>query len=199
MTRVLDLQTSTWETTPLPRPAILSPPTQHIEKEILIAFANLSNHILAAKASQTLARLKERHREFFVYPGSVDGLATAMPTTTPIELFYRAFEIIGSHHYLISVRRFILDLFEIGLDATIMTTIMTLGDGLLQEGKKRLEAGESIILQESSRESSQVSFDEEIEDDDDGSDGSASTFEEGKVIMPVQILDPIVFTRGFNL
>ncbi|KZO96980.1 hypothetical protein CALVIDRAFT_480721 [Calocera viscosa TUFC12733] len=100
MERFLDIPL--WE--PPPRiylePRMLRPPTTPLEKDVLLAIANLGNSMTANTASRTLARLKTRHHRLF----------------SSITLLYRVLHLISTHSYRFSVRKYVLDLFEVRLD-----------------------------------------------------------------------------------
>ncbi|OAV98339.1 hypothetical protein PTTG_25752 [Puccinia triticina 1-1 BBBD Race 1] len=86
-----------------------------IHRKILIAIANLSNHLLANNSSKTLARLKAKHREAFQDLG----------------LFHRALKILGNYHYRLMTRRFVMELFgDIKLDSTSARKIHEAGESM---------------------------------------------------------------------
>lgn len=109
----------------LARPASLDlvPPTSAIERSVLVALGNLSNHVQANVSFRTLAkyvclrlivlnmsltsftstpRLKRHHRQLFSSP----------------QLFYRALHALSSAHHRLPIRRFVFDLFDVKLSPT---------------------------------------------------------------------------------
>ncbi|GAA5937590.1 TORC2 complex subunit TSC11 [Sporobolomyces koalae] len=109
---------------PLPESLLLAAPTSHVDRDALVCLANLSNHILATKASKQLAKLKSRHRSHFASPA----------------LYYRALDMLASHHYRQPVRTFIVDLFDYDFDAESATRLVLAGDDLV---KRKLEQGQN--------------------------------------------------------
>ncbi|TRM64014.1 Rapamycin-insensitive companion of mTOR, middle domain-containing protein [Schizophyllum amplum] len=87
----------------------LLPPKEPKELEVLTAIQNLANTVIANTASRSLAKMKSRpeYRKVF-----------ASPT-----MFYRALHTISAQHYRLPVRRYIIDLFNVDLDATSVTAL----------------------------------------------------------------------------
>lgn len=104
----------------------LAASTSTLEREVLAALANLSNHILATKASKTLARLKIRHRALF----------------SSLPLYFRAIEMIANNHYRLPVRRYILELFDVNLDDRTVCEMMSVGEEL--KSRSNREEGEEV-------------------------------------------------------
>jgi len=159
----------------LPFTLRLAPPANHLEREALAAFANLSNHILATKASKLLAKLKSRHRDLFTSPS----------------LYYRALEMIASYHYRQPVRRYIIELFDVALDDAKAAEIAKAGEelktrGVVGDGEDKMtwtlpNTTEAILVD---------GLDSAWSDDEDESP------EEGEMI-PLEVLKPMLTVRGF--
>ncbi|GAA6031289.1 hypothetical protein JCM8097_005586 [Rhodosporidiobolus ruineniae] len=113
----------------LPSSLTLAPSTSHLEREALLALSNLSNHILATKASKTLSRLKTRHPELFS-PSSASISSSPSPPDPAYTLFYRALDMLGSHHYRLAVRKYVLELFDVPLDPASAARIAEAGEAL---------------------------------------------------------------------
>ncbi|KAK4705182.1 rapamycin-insensitive companion of mTOR, partial [Phenoliferia sp. Uapishka_3] len=152
---------------------LVSPPSNHLERDALMAFANLSNHILATKASKALARLKLRHRELFSSPS----------------LYYRVLEMLSTYHYRLAIRRYVLDLFDISLDDRSAQEISAAGEELVARNAEdedrqtwALPAVASAILDP---------IDGDFTDDDE------SSLEEGAAVIPLQVLNPLLVVKGF--
>ncbi|EGU12160.1 hypothetical protein RTG_01774 [Rhodotorula toruloides ATCC 204091] len=207
------LYTPLW-TAPEPRlPASLSlaSPFSHVEREILSSLANLSNHILATKASKTLAKLKARHPSAF----------------SPPAMAYRALQMLGGYHYRLTVRRYILDLFDVPLDNLSATRIAQAGEDLRRKKAAEL-AGERVAASRpasrpasatrtpssassTSREAGLAfrpgswtnsgaaaanilgAIAGDVTEDEDSSEDEAET------TIPVQVLSPIITVKGFLL
>ncbi|BGP49997.1 hypothetical protein JCM10450v2_005902 [Rhodotorula kratochvilovae] len=203
----------------LPGTFDLPPSTSSVEREALTALANLSNHILATKASRALARLKARHPALFASPA----------------LYARAGEMLASHHYRLAVRRYVLELFELELDPAAAERVARAGEELKARGRARaLDRGgrEELLAAEVQRgmgggfgpapwaisraggrdgeregvgsvllggmagggasgEGGEVT--DEDEDEDESSGGEAET------TIPLKTLTPLVTVRGFLL
>lgn len=172
----LVLQTPVWEPPPLeiPEALLLASPSNHLEVEALTAFANLSNHILATKASKTLARLKGRHRDLFSSPS----------------LYYRALEMLANHHYRLAVRRYIIELFDLALEDRTALEIMSAGEELKA---RRVEEGEGRGLVGMEAVDVLEGIEGEFTDDDEES------VDEKKTVIPLQVFVPLLTVRGFVL
>lgn len=188
-------QTPTWDppAPPIPEALLLAAPKSHLEVEALSALANLSNHILATKASKALARLKQRHRELFSSP----------------RLYYRALEMLANHHYRLAVRRYIIELFDLPLDEEVAASVMDAGEDLRVEGEKeREEAGENGEDGEMGwRRNGGGVLDKAVKvilegveggfsDEDDDEVGSP---DEGAAVIPLQVMQPLLSIKGFLL
>ncbi|GEM10208.1 cytosolic regulator Pianissimo [Rhodotorula toruloides] len=195
----------------LPTSLSLAPPSSHVEREILASLANLSNHILATKASKMLAKLKARH------PPAFSSLAMA----------YRALQMLGGYHYRLTVRRYILDLFDVPLDNSSAARIAQAGEDLRRK-KAAESAGERIgpsrppsqpasatrtpsSAGSTSREPGLAfrpgswttsgaaaanilgAIAGDVTEDEDSSE------DEAEAIIPVQVLSPIITVKGFLL
>lgn len=181
-------QTPPWEppAPPMPEALLLASPQNYLEVEALSALANLSNHILATKASKTLARLKQRHRELFSSP----------------RLYYRALEMLANHHYRLAVRRYIIELFDLPLDDEVAERIMEAGDELRVEGEKeREDAGDDEEF--GWRKRGGAALEKAVKVILDGVDGDftdddeISSVEDEGAVIPLQVLRPGLSIRGF--
>ncbi|EIW81055.1 hypothetical protein CONPUDRAFT_90112 [Coniophora puteana RWD-64-598 SS2] len=87
------------------RSGLLPPISQH-EVEVMTVIDNLSNTVIANAASRSLAKMKSRpeYRHVFSSPAT----------------FYRALHTISNYRYRLPVRRYILDLFTLELDASLV-------------------------------------------------------------------------------
>ncbi|SDA01470.1 BZ3500_MvSof-1268-A1-R1_Chr10-1g02698 [Microbotryum saponariae] len=215
------VHTPTWTppTASSPESLLLQAPSSPYEIELLSALSNLSNHILATKASKTLARLKQKHRSLFSDPG----------------IFYRALEMLANSSYRLAIRRYILDLFDIPIDSIGVLRIMQAGENLqlddaaggdvdeadeagkltpstpsVEAGKPRrpraatpkIHKGVEAILGESK------GMDPGDESESDGGEDVGSTSDEGddvvggevgdeKKMIPLQVCAPLLSVRGF--
>jgi len=75
-----------------------------IDKQILISLANLSNHILATKASKNLTKLKSKH--------STSSTKNHFSPFKNPKLYLKTFEMLGNYQYRQPVRKYVLELFE---------------------------------------------------------------------------------------
>jgi rapamycin-insensitive companion of mTOR len=181
----------------LPNALQLAAPTSHLERDALTALANLSNHILATKASKTLARLKTRHHSLFASPA----------------LYYRALDMLASHHYRLTVRKYVLELFELPLDKAVAARIEQAGEEL--KAKKRAQVGASrgdedfesqpptpayasVALNGGGGTNGHggLGLEGEVTEDDDESSGGE---DDGESAIPLQVLTPLVTVKGFLL
>ncbi|GAA5852982.1 hypothetical protein JCM3766R1_000033, partial [Sporobolomyces carnicolor] len=128
--------TPTWPApeVPLPESLDFGAPASHVERDCLVALANLSNHILATKASKQLAKLKSRPAAHHLFSS----------TTTAPTLLYRAFDMLANHHYRQPVRKFILDLFEYDLDADNVERLFRAGRDLVVANSSHGRDGSNI-------------------------------------------------------
>ncbi|KAF8918988.1 Rapamycin-insensitive companion of mTOR, N-term-domain-containing protein [Mucidula mucida] len=87
----------------------LIPPKSEVELEVITAIQNLANSVIANAASRTLTKMKSRpeHRAVFSSP----------------DMFYRALHIISTQRYRLPVRKYIMDLFNIELDAALVVEL----------------------------------------------------------------------------
>ncbi|ELU39022.1 ste16 [Rhizoctonia solani AG-1 IA] len=93
---------------PLSRRA-LKAPSDPMEREILKAINNLSNTVIQNQASRILSRYKHRPHGRRAFQS--------------IPLFYRALHILGTQRFRLPVRRYVLDLFDLKLDPTVITLL----------------------------------------------------------------------------
>lgn len=172
-------QTPMWDTPTFSTPESLQlgSPTSHLEREALAAFANLSNHILATKASKSLARLKIRHRELFSSPS----------------LYYRALDMLENYHYRLPVRRYIIELFDVKLDQEFARAIMLAGEEMRTTFEEAAEIGNGRVLEltrdASTRDDVEGSFTDDDEDEE--------SIDGGEVSIPLQVLEPLRLVKGF--
>jgi rapamycin-insensitive companion of mTOR len=162
----------------LPNALQLAAPTSHLERDALTALANLSNHILATKASKTLARLKTRHHSLFASPA----------------LYYRALDMLASHHYRLTVRKYVLELFELPLDKAVAARIEQAGEEL--KAKKRAYASVALNGGGGTNGHGGLGLEGEVTEDDDESSGGE---DDGESAIPLQVLTPLVTVKGFLL
>ncbi|THV00832.1 hypothetical protein K435DRAFT_827891 [Dendrothele bispora CBS 962.96] len=88
----------------------LMPPTSDPEVEVITAIQNLANSVIANAASRSLAKMKSRpeYRAIFSSPA----------------MFFRVLHIISTSRYRLPVRRYIMDLFNVELDAKVVATFV---------------------------------------------------------------------------
>ncbi|KAI0004603.1 Rapamycin-insensitive companion of mTOR, N-term-domain-containing protein [Russula compacta] len=97
-----------WDSTPISCDGDqrLIPPESQAELEVTAAISNLSNTVIAATASRSLAKLKSRP--------DYQGVFSSVP------MFYRALHMISTLRYRLPVRRYIFDLFDIDIDEDVL-------------------------------------------------------------------------------
>ncbi|KAI9458810.1 Rapamycin-insensitive companion of mTOR, N-term-domain-containing protein [Russula earlei] len=122
-----------WDSTPpsANRDYRLTPPESQAEIEVTAAISNLSNTVIAATASRSLAKLKSRPE--------YQGVFSSVP------MFYRALHMISTSRYRLPVRRYVFDLFDIDLDEDVLRQ---LGDSAKSLA---LSASEAVSAQPNSR------------------------------------------------
>lgn len=175
-------QTPIWDTPTFSTPESLQlgSPTSNLEKEALAAFANLSNHILATKASKSLARLKIRHRELFSSPS----------------LYYRALDMLENYHYRLPVRRYIIELFDVKLDQEFARSIMLAGEEMRS-------AFEDVEMGNGNRRGAELTRDveglSEVEGSGTDDDEDEESIDGAEVSIPLRILEPLLVVKGFVL
>ncbi|KDQ62311.1 hypothetical protein JAAARDRAFT_30208 [Jaapia argillacea MUCL 33604] len=91
------------------KPRLITPTSQH-ELEVMTAIHNLSNTVIANAASRSLTRMKSRpeYRHIFTSPS----------------MLYRALYTMSTNHYRQPVRRYILDLFDVEMDADVLKALL---------------------------------------------------------------------------
>ncbi|KAJ7819414.1 Rapamycin-insensitive companion of mTOR, N-term-domain-containing protein [Mycena olivaceomarginata] len=111
----------------------LIPPTSQTELDVITAIHNLANTVIANAASRSLARMKSRpeFKSIFASPA----------------MFFRALHTVSTQRYRLPVRRYIMDLFTIDLDAEVVAA--------LSEAAKTMKAHPSF---KPSKESNRVSM-----------------------------------------
>jgi len=195
----------------LPGTFELAPSTSSLEREALSALANLSNHILATKASRTLTRLKARHRTLFASPA----------------LYARAGEMLASHHYRFAVRKYVMELFDVELDPAMAARVADAAEALRQRRRWDMDGDEAMRASQPSTGAQgavgleggaqwtasapggapgsllgsligggRAGAEDESEDDDDDDESSGG---EVDAPIPVKELTPLVTVRGFLL
>ncbi|KAF8578071.1 hypothetical protein K439DRAFT_1395907 [Ramaria rubella] len=104
-------------------------PSNSQERDALTAIYNLGNNVIANAASRTLVRLKARPETRGVFKS--------------ISLYYRALHTISTQRYRLPVRRYILELFDIPLDADTVKALSMYGNAVSsQPAAARKERGE---------------------------------------------------------
>ncbi|KAH8114744.1 Rapamycin-insensitive companion of mTOR, N-term-domain-containing protein [Phellopilus nigrolimitatus] len=98
----------------------LVPPTSQEEVDVLSAISNLANTVIANAASRSLARMKSKseYRHIFSSPS----------------LYYRVLYMISTQRYRLPVRRYILELFDIPLDAGVVRALVSYSNSLEDTG-----------------------------------------------------------------
>ncbi|KAJ7644182.1 Rapamycin-insensitive companion of mTOR, N-term-domain-containing protein [Roridomyces roridus] len=161
----------------------LMPPTSQTELDVITAIHNLANTVIANAASRSLARMKSRPEFKSIF---------ASPT-----MFFRALHTVSTQRYRLPVRRYILDLFTIELDADVVAAI--------SEAAKSLKAHPSF---KPSRESNRVSMFGPLgrprrssESDDDEGELDADDEPPNPPVgeQPVISLRPVTRTVGFDV
>lgn len=179
--RLLELtpgQTPLWDPPPYTVPSALSlaAPSSSLEREALTAFSNLSNHILSTAASKSLARLKVRHPELFSSPA----------------LYYRVMEMLGSSHYRLLVRRYVVELFDLALDRAAVKGIMDAGEAMRVHSRET-EGNEGEEVERGGAGTGSKMHGSLLEPHkDDGMGGE-------EVSIPLKHLVPLVVSHGFAL
>ncbi|KIK95059.1 hypothetical protein PAXRUDRAFT_141598 [Paxillus rubicundulus Ve08.2h10] len=175
----------TWEPTEVKSDADirLLPPTVHAELEVITAIDNLSNTVIANAASRSLARMKSRpeYRSAFASPA----------------VFFRALHIISTQRYRLPVRRYILDLFNIELDGSVIKAISEAAVSLRAPPSfKQSEAHISRVVSMLGPKHAGGESDSDEEEDDSERDDVA---EEGPVKNnPIITLRPVIRIIGFD-
>lgn len=174
-----------------------SPPRSSAQRDILIALADLSNHILATKASKTLAKIKTRHPADFRSP----------------VMMRRAYQMLSEHQFRLVSRRFVLDLFDAPMSPSLAGELAGAGFDLVRASHTTYQAGEPSPSSSPAIDSqvnglrrgrwqasgvaesvlTAVEGDVGSDDDDDASDLSV----EGQ--PAAKVLTPIITVRGFLL
>ncbi|RUS19260.1 hypothetical protein BC937DRAFT_87759 [Endogone sp. FLAS-F59071] len=140
-------------------------PQTWVEKEILKAIGDLSNHILAKEAApKTLSKMKQRYPDYF----------------KRIPLFYSAMQLISSYHYRFPVRRYIVEMFDIRFNADSLTILDALCEADYDDNDAHTES-----LSAENEESADVNItpDEENHDAASGEEnGEASKRSDGSLL-----------------
>lgn len=88
----------------------LKPTTSPQEKEVVTAIQNLANSVIANASSRTLTRLKSRPEYRLVFSSPA--------------VFFRVLHIISTQRFRLPVRRYIIDLFNIEMNAELVSALM---------------------------------------------------------------------------
>ncbi|KLO15978.1 hypothetical protein SCHPADRAFT_823888 [Schizopora paradoxa] len=109
-----------WDVPPPEDQKTLIPPTVQEEVDILAAISNLANTVIANAASRTLAKMKSKpeYRNAF----------------SSCSLFYRVLDMLSTQRFRLPVRRYILDLFDIQLDADVVLELAVCAQKLQAPG-----------------------------------------------------------------
>ncbi|KAF5385668.1 hypothetical protein D9757_005476 [Collybiopsis confluens] len=102
----------------------LIPPTTEPELEALTAIQNLANTVIANAASRSLAKMKSRPEYRSVF--------------TSLTMLYRVLQTISTARYRLPVRRYIMDLFNVELNAEVIAAMV--------EASKKLKANPALPL-----------------------------------------------------
>ncbi len=120
------LQIPPWDSTP-PRgdgDRRLIPPESQAEIEVTTAISNLSNTVIAATASRSLAKSVPDppiSSTFFFEPlFRLKSRPEYQDVFSSVPMFYRALHMISTSRYRLPVRRYVFDLFDIDLDAEVL-------------------------------------------------------------------------------
>ncbi|KAJ7761527.1 Rapamycin-insensitive companion of mTOR, N-term-domain-containing protein [Mycena maculata] len=161
----------------------LIPPTSQTELDVITAIHNLANTVIANAASRSLARMKSRPEFKSIF---------SSPT-----MFFRALHTVSTQRYRLPVRRYIIDLFTIELDADVVAA--------LSESAKVLQAHPSY---KPSKESNRVSMfgplgrprrSSESDDDEGELDVDDEPQKPPAGEQPVISLRPVNRTVGFDI
>ncbi|KAJ7044185.1 Rapamycin-insensitive companion of mTOR, N-term-domain-containing protein [Mycena alexandri] len=161
----------------------LIPPTSQTELDVITAIHNLANTVIANAASRSLARMKARPEFKSIFASPV--------------MFFRALHTVSTQRYRLPVRRYIVDLFTIELDAEVVAAIT--------DAARTLKASPSF---KPSKETNRVSMFGPLgrprrssESDDEGEidvDDEPQKPPVG-VEQPVLSLRPVTRTVGFDI
>jgi rapamycin-insensitive companion of mTOR len=167
---------------------LLAPPASRLEREIVSALSNLSNHLLTNQASRTLAKAKARRPLLFSSP----------------ELVYRAMYLLNTRHYRLPVRRYVYEIFDVPLDVDSAKSIAEAGAGIGRRDPKLMANGEDADgITRPAGSLSSLGISKMVFSDDDEEDvaavasSSESDFDEEPVVMPKLELDPALVVKGF--
>ncbi|EGG07719.1 uncharacterized protein MELLADRAFT_48033 [Melampsora larici-populina 98AG31] len=141
----------TWKLKKKPLPDLIhySEFNSTLHRQILVAVANLSNHLLANNSSRTLARIKLKHRQTFQDPA----------------LFHRALTILANYPYRLLTRRYVLELFgDIGLDLNRVQEICNAGEAMRMT---RSETNHTITQEYQNRNRNRRMTNEGLDEDED--------------------------------
>lgn len=102
-------QIPSWKPAELGEPGSFQilPCTSALERSVLLAIGNLSNHVQASSSFSALYRLKRSHRELL----------------TSIPLFYRALHVVSTNHHRLPIRRFLFELFDLRLTPEVVLAL----------------------------------------------------------------------------
>ncbi|KAJ7069741.1 Rapamycin-insensitive companion of mTOR, N-term-domain-containing protein [Mycena amicta] len=160
----------------------LIPPTSQTELDVITAIHNLANTVIANAASRSLARMKSRPEFKSIFASPV--------------MFFRALHTVSTQRYRLPVRRYIMDLFTVELDADVVAA--------LSEASKALQAHPSFKPAESNRVSmfgplGRPRRSSESEDDEVELDVDEESVKPAGEEQPAMSLQPVVRTIGFDV
>jgi len=118
------------------RPSLLPPTTQE-EVDVIVAIQNLANTVIANAASRSLARMKSKQEYRSVF-------------TSPVS-FYRALHFLSTQHYRLTVRKYIIELFDVPLDASSIRALAEAEQSLLEKPPNSSSPGGSSAASPPSR------------------------------------------------
>ncbi|KAJ6585048.1 Rapamycin-insensitive companion of mTOR, N-term-domain-containing protein [Mycena capillaripes] len=161
----------------------LIPPTSQTELDVITAIHNLANTVIANAASRSLARMKSRpeFKSIFSSPA----------------MFFRALHTVSTQRYRLPVRRYILDLFTIELDADVVAALVEASKSLMAHPsfKPAKESNRVSMFGPLGRPRRSSESDDEGELDADDEPMKPSAGEQ----QPVISLRPVHRTVGFDI
>ncbi|CAO3594443.1 unnamed protein product [Absidia cylindrospora] len=95
--------------------------------DILRNIGDMSNHILANEASKNLAKLRQRHNDYF----------------KDVRLYYSVCQLLGSYHFRSPVRKYILEAFDMQFTTELLDELDTLATNM--DEQKRQEKSSTTV------------------------------------------------------
>ncbi|ORZ19033.1 Rapamycin-insensitive companion of mTOR, N-term-domain-containing protein [Absidia repens] len=95
--------------------------------DILRNIGDMSNHILANEASKNLAKLRQRHNDYF----------------KDVRLYYSVCQLLGSYHFRSPVRKYILEAFDMQFTTELLDELDTLATKM--DEQKRQEKSSTTV------------------------------------------------------